>query len=65
MVTVEERVLDALVFFRPTPKLSVAHTSSMMVRIFVRSSSPGMSRRTALLPQAISKPTPDGLIASL
>jgi hypothetical protein len=29
----------------------------MMVPIFAHSSSPGISRRTALLPQAISKPT--------
>jgi hypothetical protein len=39
-----------------TPKLKVAHTSSMMVPIFARSSSPGISRRTALLPQAIPAP---------
>ena len=49
-------------FLRPTPKLSVRQMSSMMRWMLARSSLPGMSRRTALLPQAMSKPTAVGLM---
>jgi hypothetical protein len=45
---------------RPLPTLIVPNTSSPIVLMFFRISDPGLSRSTALFPQAIAKLTPEG-----